>query len=191
MIENLKRIVAPVVEAVSLKEVKDFLRVTNNDEDQLLVNLIYSITELVQKHLNRSLITQTWQLTLARYPAHGDRFKLYYGPVQSITTVTSHRNDQTDAIFDSTIYYLSTQEDNPELVLHYSRIFPTFILRPSAGVDIVYISGYGDNPDDVPNAIRQGIISWVTHVYENREDVVMEMPALVKTLLHPYIKYHF
>jgi hypothetical protein len=51
-------------------------------------------------------------------------------------------------------------------------------------------AGYGDAAGDVPQAIMQGILTEVSNLYENREDVVIgqniSMLSLSERLLWPY-----
>ena len=54
------------------------------------------------------------------------------------------------------------------------------------GYEIEFVAGYGDSADDVPDAIKLGIIMWVSDIYENRVPI-SEPPGIVKTILSPYI----
>jgi uncharacterized phiE125 gp8 family phage protein len=58
-------------------------------------------------------------------------------------------------------------------------------------VVIQFTAGYGDAAEDVPRAIRQGILIEVSNLYENREDVIVgqniSMLSLSERLLWPYL----
>ena len=38
---------------------------------------------------------------------------------------------------------------------------------------IRFVAGYGDHAEDIPQAVRQGILIEISNLYENREDVVV------------------
>ena len=75
------------------------------------------------------------------------------------------------------------------VALAWNRFWP--ITRCSINsVVIQFTAGYGDAAEDVPQAIRQGILIEVSNLYENREDVVVgqniSMLSLSERLLWPY-----
>lgn len=185
---NLNRTVQPTSEALSLKEVKDFLNVTNTAQDQIIVSLIYAATELVEKYLNRALITQTYSYSIDRYPPC-DKLKLMYGPVQSITSITSTLTDASTEVFSSDNYYLANADTDPAISLNYNAIWPSYVLQPTQGVTIVYVTGYGDTADDVPQGIKSSMMALIANLFENREDEMVELPQLIKTMLHQYKSY--
>jgi len=167
----------PAVEAVSLKDVKDFLKITEVDDDSLLIGLIYANTTLIEQYLNRSLITQKWELSIDSYPWK-DRIKLYNGPIQSIESVTTYDVNNVGVVFSSAKYRLSEKVQKPELVLGYSQIWPTTVTRPTEGVKILYTSGYGDDPDTVPAVIQHALMLLIASDYENREFAVSKADIL-------------
>jgi len=185
---DLIRIVEPTSEALSLKEVKDYLRIEHAEEDDQLVTMIMAATFEVEKYLNRSLLTQTWVLSLEKYPS--GNITLFNGPVQSITTITSSLLDGSQDIFDNTQYFLANKQEKPIVSLEYGAIWPPNVLRPTEGVKIVYVCGHGDTSDDIPSSIRQALLHIVASLYENREDGPM-ISETVKSLLHGQKVYTF
>lgn len=67
---------------------------------------------------------------------------------------------------------------------------------PGNELRVRYVAGYGDDPNEVPAAIRQAIMMLVGHMYENREGQPTEvkyqaqitgaLPTFVHKLAHPY-----
>ena len=63
--------------------------------------------------------------------------------------------------------------------------------RAIAGIEIDVTCGYGNEPDDVPEPLRQAILHLVAHWYENRGLVaagaeVAVLPHSVSALIAPY-----
>lgn len=184
---NLVRTVEPIGEVLTLKEVRDFLRVEHSDENNLLASMIMGATSKVEKYLSRSLLTQTWVLSIDDYPAD-TTIPLYYGTVQSITSVTSYLSDGTTDVFDNTNYYLVNAQLKPEISLVYNALWPSNILRPKEGVKIEYITGYGDDASDVPYSVKEAILHIIASMYENRETGTI-ISSTVKSLLSDQMVY--
>jgi uncharacterized phiE125 gp8 family phage protein len=57
-------------------------------------------------------------------------------------------------------------------------------------VVIRFVAGYGDSAEDVPQAIRQGLLIEIANLYENLEDIVprhdIGLMAVSERLLWPY-----
>ncbi len=60
---QLIQTVAPLTEPLTLEEVKDFLRVLDNDSDVLISALIVAVREYVENITNRQLEVATFELT--------------------------------------------------------------------------------------------------------------------------------
>jgi len=166
---DLIRTVEPIAEAVSLKEVKDFLRAEDTLEDKQIITMIMASTVKLEKYLNRSLITQTWKYIIDRYPSK-DTIKLMYGPIQSITSITSTLSNASTEVYANTNYFISNTNTDPAISLNYNTLWPTYILRPKSAVEIIYVTGYGDTSDDVPFSVHQGLLHMVAAMYMNREE---------------------
>lgn len=177
--KSLKRLVPPLQAPVSLEQVKEHLKIETNAEDSLLNSLILAATEVIEGYLNRSLITQTWQLTYDQ-PPFESFIELSRAPIQSIEGVTSYDSSNQALLLEAEKYFLN----NERLILNDGEAWPSN-LRCHDGLEVVYVAGYGANPEDVPEAIRQAILYQIGAFYENSccDD---EITRLAKTLLAPY-----
>jgi uncharacterized phiE125 gp8 family phage protein len=166
---GLKRTAEPSIEPVTLDEANLHCKVEPGvtEDNVLILSLIIAARNYVENQLNRSLITQTWELVLDTFPS-GNEVALPKGDVQSVTNVTTYDEADASSVFTSSGYRVDTYGDRVTLVDGYS--WPSD-LRAHNGVIITYVAGYGDEPEDVPNAIRQAILMLVAHWYENREAV--------------------
>lgn len=169
---------------VSLSQIKTHLRLDHSDEDEYLIQLIETATQLVEAYLGRSLMRQTWELlwqkscdTPARLtPQHAKptRIALKFPPfIQIIHLESMLENNQLIPIKR---YEIDVMHDMPFLVI--GSIYEK--------VRVVYESGYGGYPHDVPGPIRQAIMATVTEYYENRGVVSVPTNNYVQGLLQPY-----
>lgn len=169
-------------EPFTLAEAKLFLRVDGTDEDVLITALMSAARVSVESWVGRQIGTQTWEMTLDRFPA-SSRVQLMNGPAQAITTVKTFDNDDAESTFNSSEYFLDTAGDR--LALNQGSVWPTD-LRPTNAVIIRYTTGF----INTPYPLIQGIRQLLAHFYENREAVVAgspkELPLGVQALLQPH-----
>src|SRR6185312_1480058 len=71
---SLINTVPPLVEPVSLAELKDFLRVDSSDEsnDAVIVGLALAARQWAEVYTQRRFCTQTWQLGMDFFPGYID-----------------------------------------------------------------------------------------------------------------------
>ena len=83
---SLSLISAPVIEPLSVADVKTWIKVDGDDDDPVIQSLITSSRLAVEAATNRLLITQKWRLTLDSW-AKSRFLHLPLTPVQSINRV--------------------------------------------------------------------------------------------------------
>ena len=161
---------APAQEPITLSDAKEHLRVDYSDHDTLITALITVARRHVEQRLWRALITQSLTLTLRRFPTNGEPIRLPGGSVQSITSIA-----YVDANGDS--QSLTLPDDiQTDLVSEPALIKPAYnTLWPGtrcqyAGVTIVYVAGFGDDPADVPPDIIHAQKLLIGSMFANRED---------------------
>jgi uncharacterized phiE125 gp8 family phage protein len=155
-------------------------------EDDYLNGLITTARKIVELHSTRRFITQTYQLAIDQFPS-GNTILLTHSPLQSVSSVKYYDTDSTAATFSSDDYEVDTFREPGQIVLGYSKIWPSTTLRTVNGVIIEYILGYGDARADVPEMYKQAIKILAGELYEHREDtdfkVFESLPWGVKTIL--------
>ena len=179
----------PKVEPVQLKEVKAALRIDDNEEDSLIAQYIRDAREMAETYMGQKFITQTVTAYVSNYSeveepwwegtrvvpenyAFGNRtIDLKYLPVQSITQVDTVDWSNTETVYDSDNYTLDNFDAKkaPRMVFNQGASLPGSLRQPN-GIKITYVAGYGDNPSDVPNHIRRGIVLLASHLWANRGD---------------------
>lgn len=184
----LKLITAPTTEPITLAEAKAQLRVLHSDEDALIEALIVAARMSVEGVLRRALFSQTWEYSLAQFPAKAE-LRLPLPPLQSVTSVTYYDTAGTTATFATTgNWYADTASEPGRIVLNDGISWPSSSLRPGIGVVVRYIAGYS-TVASIPQTWKQAIMLLIGHYYENREATLyrqaMELPLGVRNLLWP------
>lgn len=196
----------PAGEPLALEDVKAWARIDGSDDDKLLWNLVSAARTAAEEFLRRSLLSQTWKLTLdlangsgggpwwdgVREGAIGELYgelprtiPLPKGPVTAISSVATYNSANVSSIFDPSNY--RTDSSGDRLILNSGAIWPSAI-RPLAGCEITYVAGYGSTSSHIPQPIRTGMLIHVASLYEQRgmcEDA-MALPAGSKQLYGPY-----
>ena len=189
---------APAVEPVLLSDVKLFLKIDGNEEDSLLSSLMASSRRAVEEYIKAALITQSWKLTMDRFPCEEDfrrderwsllerceqyAIQLPRQPIQSIESIKTTGRDGTQSTVAPETYTLD--QSNGRVLLNDGFSWPTD-LRDFAAVEIVTLNGYGDDGGEVPEPINQAIVQYTCAMYCDR--TCADLPAGCKSLLSPYM----
>ncbi len=99
---------APTTEPVLLQEVKDYMRVTINDDDALIMRLMKASRDAVETMTNRQLITATWVLRLNDFQAE---IPLPRAPLSSVTSVQYIDSNNTTQTLAGTVYTTDTNSE--------------------------------------------------------------------------------
>jgi uncharacterized phiE125 gp8 family phage protein len=179
----------PAVEPITLAEAKAHLRVDANDEDMLIGSLIVAARSFVERSLSLAMISQSWSLYLDRWPRSRE-VALPIAPAQSVEAIRVYDSDNQPTEIASEDYVADVLSVPGRLLLAATAT-PIAPARELNAVEIVFIAGYGDEPEDVPAPIRQALLLLITHWFESREPVVLgeapyEVPATVASLLLSY-----
>lgn len=162
-----KLITAPEAEALTLTDVKKFLRIDGTDEDDVLNDLIKSARDYAEKYQNRKLITQTWELYLDEWP---NGFIEISPSLQSVTSVKYTTKDGVENTFDSSNYIVDAVSLIGKIVLKDGKTWPSDTLQAVNGIVIRYVCGYGAAGSNVPELTKMGMKVLIAHRYLNRED---------------------
>ena len=84
---GLTLITAPAIEPVTVAEVKEHLRIDEDDEDALLTTFIEVAREYCEGYQNKAYITQTWDLWLDDFP--DSPFKIPLPPLTGQAEITA------------------------------------------------------------------------------------------------------
>ena len=165
-----KIVTEPALEPVTLKEIKDHLRIdlSNTDEDALLSGWITAARLQVEEFLWRALMKQTWDFFLDEFPAGGDfTILLPLAPLQSITSVKYI--DDAGALITLAVseYKVDSVSEPARLVPAFDKTWPATRDEVNA-VEIRIVVGYADI-GKIPQQFKAGIRTMVGTWFENRE----------------------
>lgn len=185
---SIKIQTAPAAEPIELEEAKLHLRVDIDDDDVLIEAALIAIREACEGYKNHRFITQTWDIFMDAFPGSDEIIlpdSLF--PLVSVTHIKYTDEDNNQSTFDSGNYATDVYSNPARIKLTKDANWPSDPLYVINGVEIQVIVGYGD-PDDVPKKIKQAMLLWLGHYYENREQVTVgeiarEIPLGVETLL--------
>jgi len=170
----LARVVAPDSEPLLLEETKLYLRVTHDDEDMLINDLIVAARMTAEQWLKRSLIMQSWKVAYDDYVP--ECVQLPMGPVNGITSVTLINRDTTAQVVSNTLYNLNAVQD--------SIIFQSSII--GFRVEIIYTAGYG-TAAQIPQPLKLGMLAHIAWMFDYRGEAAgSALPAQSMGLYTPY-----
>ena len=187
----------PASEPVSLTEAKNYLRITDNDDDALISSLVTAVRQKAETWTRRLFITQTWTLWLDSIP-EGKILSIPLPLLQSVSHIKSYDSANEVSTFDPEKYFVDVVSSPGRVGLNDGESWPNDLRRMNA-VEIEFVAGYGDE-SSVPETIKQGILQWVkllfankTKLYESDESTsgLMELnrlpiPPAVMVLWEPY-----
>ncbi len=204
----------PTVEPITLAEAKQHLRVTFTDEDAAIQGYIRAARRNLERVYNRAFITQSLVLGLDLFARSSWLSEPLWGwqpavwaaglsvwwsalelrpPVQSITSVTYlDPSGVTQTLASSEYSFDPGAEATPGRIYPaLNKTWPAVALVPNA-IQIEYVAGF-TKPELVPDDWKSAVKLYVGHLYENREQVVVdarvaaiELPMGVQMLMGAY-----
>ncbi|MCC8377735.1 MAG: head-tail connector protein [Rickettsia endosymbiont of Graphium doson] len=156
-------------EVWSLEQVKNYMRVEANYDDDLILGLIDAAITAAENFTKLNFISKQIKFVCNIY---GKReFLLKYNPVLRILKVTKKFKDQEneltldDYVIDQNILALTKSLNNEELTVEY-------------------ISCY--DKDNIPHAIKHGIMLHIAEMYDRQAQNCVGLSKEVKNLYLPY-----
>ncbi|MCO5129848.1 MAG: head-tail connector protein [Xanthobacteraceae bacterium] len=174
----------PMVEPLTVAEAKNFLRVAHDDDDAVIAGLIASARGQVEALTRRGLMTQTWRLTLDRWPPER-RLKPRLAPLRGVTAARVFDAEGRAAAIDGATFAVDAAAN--------AIATPPWPApgRAVAGIEIDVAVGFGDRAADVPEVLRHAVRTLVAHWYDNRglaaigQSVAM-LPGSVSAMIASY-----
>lgn len=185
----VKVITPPDEEPLTVEEVKSFLHgIDYDDQDVNIAAFITSARRKIEKRCGRCVAQHELELTVAEF---NGEICLPMPPVRSIVSVSYIDTDGNTQTLDAANYELF--EDDLVPFIFPLVDWPTNVADRPDAVKVRYMSG--DEPDDVPEDIKQAIRLLVGSAFELREDVLLTpvrqelqiTPNGYSELIAPYI----
>lgn len=178
---------APATTPVSTTELETWLKIPAGDETSNLTLMIESAVSQVEKYLGCCLITQSFQLTLDKWPMQQEPWwdgvrdahinvlsaegraanvEIPRWPLQSIDSMTV----DSSAVTTTDYFIVDTQQYYGRLVLKQGKTFPPIDTLSANAIEIVYTSGFGASGSDVPADLRMAVLQMAAYMFEHRGD---------------------
>lgn len=178
-----RTIVEPAdVSGSALAELKSWLGITRPNEDELLVDLLQASLAMCEAFIGQ---VPLWQLLEERLPVHPGRYPLVTRPIAtSIVSVELVLQDGSRTAVSAEDYQLELESDG-------SAVFRLDRGQDGQGVAVRVRAGLAGNWDDVPAALKQGLIRLATYFYRDRDRTggtkpELAPPASVAALWRPW-----
>lgn len=139
--------------ALSLKEVKEYLKITHDDEDGLITHLIQAVIAICESHTSRALLYQTWQASYRQFARSS--LTLPIKPVQKINHIYLIDRNGKEHRFEEIHYKLWPLENE----IYFSSFPLSYLLR------IEFVAGFGATSDHIPKNLKAIMFAHVAHLY--------------------------
>ena len=161
--------------AVSMAEAQAFARIETGEEEALLAGLVRTASALCESFTGQLLIARPFVAVL---PANAAWQRIGPTPVRSIGEVEAIANDGSATVVAAGDYEIDIDSGGDGWVR---------LLHDSGGrVRVSGTAGLADDPNGVPEPLRQGILRLVAHMFATRDGSGGEPPAAVTALWRPY-----
>ncbi|SRR5579883_1400530 len=175
----------PHLEPISVADMKGFLRIDHDEDDELLHMLIVAARVMVEAKTARFLLQQTWRFILDRWPS-GRVISIPLRPLIGLSEAWVMDQDRKLISIPKTSFSVDTLADPGRLI----QVDPVLDPAPAQGGIMLDVHiGYGATREEVPMPLRQAIRMLAAYWFENRGDVLSqrsELPPGVVALLSPF-----
>ncbi|HEX2529820.1 MAG TPA: phage head-tail connector protein [Geminicoccus sp.] len=162
----LTLVTPPVSLPVTVQEAKDFCRVTHDDEDAGIAAMIGAATAALdgpEGLLGRALMTQTWRLTLDRFPP---MISVPMPPCQAVTSISYLDATGIEWVLSPDAYEVTGLGGHIAAKIRPLRGTSWPRARYGDGaVQVEFVAGWSV----VPERLRQAILAHVSSMYDGRE----------------------
>ncbi len=173
---NVQVLTGPAKLPVTVEEMKEKHPWVDTDADDTTIEqkirAVVASLDPPNGRLGRCMITQTLRLSLRSYPPRV--IKLPFPPVQSVAAVKYVSSLEVETLFAASNYVLIKDREPALLVLVSTTEWPTDLSETDPlPIKVEFVSGYGDDPANIPEDIRLGIMMEVADFYLLRENLVL------------------
>jgi uncharacterized phiE125 gp8 family phage protein len=161
MFADIQIIDQPLILPVDLAEFKKQAGIVDlGENDEMLQTMLAAAVDRCEGYLRQSLITQTLDIWWDTWDGPGIIENIPRGPIQTVVGLYTYDDGGIPTTVETSTYAIQGT------TLLFNTWPPYF--RPYRGLRMRVIAGFGDDPEDVPATIRQGILEYATSLYDTR-----------------------
>jgi len=182
---SLEILTQPTEEPVDVSEAKRHLRLAAGEDVQIAL-LIEAARERCEREIDRAIMSTEFRFT--RRSWGGISIELPKPPLISVSEVKYIDTGEAEQTLTATTEYTADTTATPGRIwLVKGQSWPSISSDAAHPIQITYRGGYA-SANVVPSAIKQAIMLYVGHYYENREQVTVggsgaELPKAATDLL--------
>ena len=159
---------------VSVDTVKHYMRVTTEDDDQAISDMVAAATEYIEGLTGRTTIKTSYRYESDVWPS-GREVELPRSPLIAHSTATpitvSYIVQGSTAVttIGSTRYLVDTGSEPGRIVLKNAQNWPTSQLQAASGFRVAFDAGYASSTG-VPLRMKHAVMVRTKQLYDGRED---------------------
>lgn len=160
---SLRRTTAPVIQPVSLDEVKRALDMDGECDGELerqLTDYLSDAVDQVEIHSERSLMSATWKLYLDQFP---EEIELRRPPVTAVSSVVYVDDAGDSQTLSASLYQTDLVGAPGRIQPAYGEVWPQVRCQLNA-VTVTFVAGAATR-SDVPRAARHAILIAIRQMY--------------------------
>ena len=164
----------PQTEPITLDEAKAHLRLEYDfsDDDDYITALIRAARQYTERHSSLLLISQTWKLSLDRFPDRSRMpIEIRRRPVSDVYAIEYIDEAGVKAVLPASKYKVDIDSYIARVTPIYEESWPVARCETNA-VEVFFTAGFENSPEGVPAHLKQGMLLLIGHLYENREDSI-------------------
>lgn len=144
----------PLVEVLSLDEIKSYLRINSNEDDDLLNNLQIAVRKTAESYTSKAFVQQEWEVVFDDLGS--EKIILPITPIISLLSIKYLDKNDNEIIINESDYYLCKIQSVVTLKGTYKKII------------VNYIAGYSSDSSNVPSSIKQGMLNHIAFIYDGK-----------------------
>ncbi len=161
---------------VSLNEARGWLRLGSTIDDAVVAGLVRAATNICEAFIGHWLVIREVEEVLS---LRAGPVRLSARPVAAIDAAVLLTAAGDETVLDAGAYRLRHGRDGSGQLV---------IAQPGDAerVRVSYRAGIAENPNGIPEAIRQGIVRMVQHLHDARDAAPVAPPAAIAALWQPW-----
>ncbi|HVY88265.1 MAG TPA: hypothetical protein VG942_05310 [Hyphomonadaceae bacterium] len=177
----------PAAEPVGLAEVKDYLRIGYDGEDELAGELIAAARSRIEEAAGVAMINRTLRVTLDWWPQGTVETRNLRLPVRPASELVAVRVYNGSGVAEVVTGRFTLAPGRSARLTWTSGSFPWPGQRAN-GIEIDYVAGFGEGPEEVADSLKLAVKRLAAHAYHARdpETLAGKLPEDVAGLVAPW-----